>query len=278
MIFPAECKVVGSGLDKERTDTVYFLTRYLIREGEGGLQVVEVTTDPDATGLMRKVVSERVLAGGRDVCRHPGRVQLHDRAGLVRLARESGCRCTVFTALDEHVTFVLDPDPSCFLTVHVYDLEPPRPSLSACIRELEAAGLFGELSVAFEHHVRDIRGISADAYPCRAAGFSPTLDANPMRGGERVAGCRTGSQLYSERYGDDFTLVDICPLQAVEHEPFIARCCRKEREGVGLYSGRLGAVVHWGASPRRIYESVARLAEQWRAAERAVLERCSGCP
>ncbi len=278
MIFPEECKVVGSGLDKERTGMVYFLTRYLIREGDGGLQVVEVTTDPNATGLMRRVTGERVLAGGRDVCIHPEKVQLHDRAGLVRLARGSGCRCTVFTGLDEHVTFVLDPDPSLFLTVHVYDLEPPRPSLSACIRELEAAGLFGELSVAFEHHVRDIREMAADVYPCRAGGLSPTLDADPMRGGERIAGCRTGSQLYAERYGDDFTLVEICPLQAVEREPFIARCCRKEREGVGVFSGRMGAVVHWGASPRRICESVVRLVEQWRAANGTGSARCSGCP
>ena len=43
------------------------------------------------------------------------------------------------------MTFVLDPDLSGLLKIHVYDVAPPRPSLSACIRELESAGLFGDL-------------------------------------------------------------------------------------------------------------------------------------
>ncbi|HZD43867.1 MAG TPA: hypothetical protein VE134_07395, partial [Methanomicrobiales archaeon] len=153
-----------------------------------------------------------------------------------------------------------------FLTIHVYDVEPPRPSLSACIRELEGAGLFGDLSIAFEHHVKDIRSLQADVYPCRASGFPRSLDADPMEGGESIAGCRTGLQYYNEQYGKSFTLLNICPLDAADAEPFIARCCRKEHEGVRDYHGQFGAVVHWGASPRQIYESIVRLVEEWRSA------------
>ena len=56
------------------------------------------------------------------------------------------------------------------MKVHVYDVSPPRPSLSSCIRECGDAGLFGDLSVQFCHHIRDITEVRADVYPCRAAG------------------------------------------------------------------------------------------------------------
>jgi len=59
----------------------------------------------------------------------------------------------------------------------------------------------------------------------------------------------------------------------VEAEPFIARCCRGEREGVGVYRGFFGGVVHWGASPRQIAMTVERVVQGWREARG---EGCSG--
>ncbi|KUG19167.1 hypothetical protein ASZ90_011118 [hydrocarbon metagenome] len=265
MIIPPHCKVVGCASGGRCGDRVYFLTRYLIREEDGEYEVLEVETDPDGAGLMRRVLRTTVLAAGDEVCHYPDRVQLHNRTFLVERALESGRRCTIFTGYDEHTTFVLDPDLSGFLRLHVYDIEPPRPHLSATLRELEKDGLFGDLEVVFVHHLRDIREADADVYPCRAAGFSRTLDKDPMHGGERIAGCRTGAELYRECYGDAFELVDICPLDAAELEPFIARCCRSERGGIGLHGGRFGAVVHWGASPREIALAALDVIERWRS-------------
>jgi hypothetical protein len=198
------------------------------------------------------------------VYRYPDKVQIHDRARLIQLALDSGHRCTLFFGLDEHMTFVLDPDLSGLLTVHVYDASPPRPSLSACIRELESCGLFGELNTTFCHHTLDMSQLKADVYPCRAAGFNRTLDADLLKGSERIAGCVTGSQLVSECYGSGFELLNICPLAAVHEEPFIARCCRSEREGIGEYNEKIGVVVDWGASPARIAASVDSLVRKWR--------------
>lgn len=265
MIFPEQCKHVGLASEKPCGEKVYFLSRYLVRPVAGGHEILEVTLDPDEKGMMRSIVSSRVIATADELYRYPAPVQIHDRAGLVRLALDTGSRCTLFTGLDEHMTFVLDPDLSGFRKIHIYDVSPPRPSLSACIRELEAAGLFGELSVTFCHHVQDITGLNADVYPCRAAGFPRTLDADPLTGGERVAGCMTGSRLAEECYGTEVELLSICPLAAVAEGPFIARCCRSEREGLGTWNGKRGFVVHWGASPARIAEAVAVLAREGRA-------------
>ena len=265
MIFPGQCKVVGYASTKPCGDLVYFLSRYLVRDTGSGHELLEVVPDPAGSGMMRRIVSSKVIATAQETCWYPEKVQIHDRTHLIWLALDTGYRCTVFTGLDEHMTFVLDPDLSGLLKVHVYDVTPPRPSLSACIRELETAGLFGDLSVMFCHHTRDITQVHADIYPCRAGGYSRTLDADPMQGGELVAGCLTGSQFYTECYGEDFVLENICPLESVREEPFIARCCRSEREGMGLYKGRYGAVVHWGASPADIARAVNELAAQWRA-------------
>jgi hypothetical protein len=265
MIFPEQCKQVGFASTKPCGDRVYFLSRYLVRDTGEGYELLEVIPDPAVTGMMRPVIASKVIATTKETYYYPEKVQIHDRTRLIGLASDSGFRCTIFTGFDEHMTFVLDPDLSGLLKIHVHDVTPPRPSLSACLRELESAGLFGDLSVMFCHHTRDITQVQADVYPCRAAGYTRTLDADPMQGGERVAGCLTGSQFYTECYGKEFVLENICPLESVMEEPFIARCCRSEREGVGIHKGKFGAVVHWGAGPAQIARMVNDLVVQWRA-------------
>ena len=71
MIFPPHCKYVGMATGTPCGDKVYFLSRYLIRETGSGLEVLEVETDPEGTGLMRCVLSTRVLAAGDEVYRYP---------------------------------------------------------------------------------------------------------------------------------------------------------------------------------------------------------------
>ena len=265
MIFPRECKEVGYADTEPCGKCVYFLSQYLVHKTGTGYEIIRVRTDPDDTGLMREVSSEEVLVYGVDVSWYPERVNITNRAGLIRLATESGRRCTIFSGLDEHMTFVLDPDLSALLIVHVYDVRPPLPALSARVSELEAIGLFGELDILFVHHVTDISRTGADVHPCRAAGFSRTLDADRMVGGETIAGCRASSGIYHECYGDDFTLIDICPIGTVKEEPFITRCCQKERGGIGIYNGKYGAVVHWGATPRDIFRAIEGLVAGWRS-------------
>ena len=213
---------------------------------------------------MRCIVASSVIATAQETYRYPEKVQIHDRTRLIGLALDTGTAARSLPGLTNTMTFVLDPDMSGLLKVHVYDVTPPRPSLSACIRELESAGLFGDLTVTFCHHTRDITQVKADVYPCRAGGYTRTLDADPMQGGERVAGCLTGSQFYTECYGKDFVLENICPLESVQEEPFIARCCRSDRKGIGIFKGKSGAVVHWGASPVQIAQAVNELVAQWR--------------
>jgi hypothetical protein len=265
MIFPEQCKQVGYASTKPCGDQVYFLSRYLVRDTGDGYELLEVTLDPAGKGMMRTIVAAKVIATAQETYRYPANVQIHDRTRLIGLALDTGYRCTIFTGLDEHMTFVLDPDISGLLKIHVYDVAPPRPSLSACIRDLESDGLFGDLSVTFCHHTRDITQVHADVYPCRAAGYTRTLDADPMQGGELVAGCLTGSQFYTECYGKNFVLENICPLESVREEPFIARCCRSERVGTMIYKGKSGSVVHWGANPAQIAHAVNELVIQWRA-------------
>ena len=149
--------------------------------------------------------------------------------------------------------------------MHIYDITPPRPHLADTLKELEAAGLFGELGIRFEWHIRDITATGADAYPCRAAGFACTVDNNPLAGNERVAGCLTARQVLAEGYEDGaFEFVNVCPADSVDNDPFAARCCRSERGGIGDRNGHYGAIVHWGATPKTIADAVFAMVERWR--------------
>lgn len=258
-----ECKSVGVAASRPCGDRVYFLTRYLLRPSGDSYDLLEVEPDPGTPGLMRPLMNERLLCPAGEVAVHQERVALADRSLLVRLAREHGRPCTVFFGHDEHVTFVLEPEAEPLLTVHVHDIEPPRPSLASACAGLEAAGLTGELGLVFEYHVRDIRDLGAGVYPCRAAGLARSLDRDGPAGGERVACCQTGRELLREAYGAEPELVETCPCSAVEAEPFVARCCRAERTGLQTINGRLGVVVHWGASPLTVLDALRSLAAAW---------------
>lgn len=264
MIFPRICKEVGYASRKPCGSQVYFLSRYLVHETPRGTELLEVIPG-NGRGLMRQIQQIQTLAAPEETTWYDKKVCLHNRAHLLKLALDSGFRCTIFTGLDEHLTFILDPDASSFQTVFIYDVIPPRPSLSATINELEEAGMFSELDIRFDHMLRNIGETGADVYPCRASGLGKTLDTDELRSGETVAGCMTGRQLVRECYGNHFQVTDICPLSFAEREPFITRCCRKENEGIGDYHGKFGAVVHWGASPSEIYSALGKMLSLWRA-------------
>ena len=262
MIFPPHCKCVGYAGNKPVGDQVYFLSEYLIHEVSNGFEILAVEAG-EGKGMMRPVKSVRLIAGSDDVYQYPEPVILHNRGDLIRRAAETGKHCIIFTGIDEHMTFICDPDLSRLFTIHVYDVVPPRAHLAETIRSLDHIGIFGELEIRFEFHIRDIRETGADIYPCRAGGFAKTIDSDRLSGGEQVAGCLTARQVLADCYGKEFPVIDICPVNAVIASPFIARCCRAERAGFQNINGWQGMVVHWGSSPKQIadamYELVTKL-------------------
>ena len=248
-------------------EKAYFSSEYLIHEIKTGVYEILRITLADEPGLLRTVIKTEVVARSDEICVYPGRVQLHNRADLILRAVEAGKRCTLFTGIDEHMNFVCDPDPEVLLTVHVYDLIPPFPHLSETLHSLEKIGIFGELEIRFEDHIEDIRNTHADVYPCRAGGFEKTIDSDLLYAGETIAGCMTARLIISECYDGEFLLHDICPANAalLHHKsPYIARCCRIEREGLVQTGDQIGFIVHWGASPKAISDAVFELITAYR--------------
>ncbi|WOF15282.1 hypothetical protein F1737_00600 [Methanoplanus sp. FWC-SCC4] len=269
MIFPKQCKETGFASGKPLGDRVYFLSRYIVKETPFGYEVLEIEQKP-GTGLLREVKSVKTLASADETYLYPERVVLHNRAELIRIAESTQKKCTIFTGIDDHMTFVIDPDTDSLLRVFVYDVMPPRPNLSETIKSLEKTGIFGELEIEFVHHIKDIKKIEADVYPCKASGFDVTLDSDRLSGGETVAGCLTARQFLAECYDGEFVVENICPADEAQkpenrtiNEPWIARCCRIEKCGL-VTDNTTGVVVHWGSSPKQIADSIFELLEEYK--------------
>jgi len=264
MIFPKMCRVIGYADKSPLGCKVYFLTQYILKPEGESFSVLKVT-QAKGSGLMRDIehIEEIARPDETAVWKEPI-VTPHDRVGLIKKALSTGKRCTVFGDMHSHMTFVLDPDLSGFLKVHLYDIVPPHPSLALTIASLEKIGFFEDDDICFEQHIKDIREIEGDVYPCKAGGFAKTLDRDAPKPGDRIVCCDIGKQMVLENYGNDFTFSDTCPLSMVKEEPFIVRCCKKEHAGLITVNGKTGIAVHWACSAKETAESVEKLITEWR--------------
>ncbi len=274
MIFPDEYKSVGIKDRERRGESVYFATEYLISRDGPSLYHVKSS----GSGFMRTVVELELIASGQEIMFYPDIVDTRNRARLIELAdgicRSGKANTVVFKGLDEHITFVKDPDPALVLTIEVLDVSPPNPSwLVHVLAGLEACGVLGDLTVRFVPHILDLRRFDCNSvyYPCRASGLGRSLDTDRVvHEHPRIVGCEVSREIFmANNPGKDFEFVNICPLHSSEpifepKGPFITRCCRSERSGKASKNGQPGMVVHWGDGPARIAEAVRCLVQDLR--------------
>lgn len=266
MIFPEEYKFVGIKDRERRGEPVYFATEYLIsREGPRLYQVKSC-----GSGFMREVLELEPIASGREIVFYPEVVDTRNRAQLIELAdgvcRREKANTVVFQGPDEHITFVKDPDLSQVLAIEVLDVSPPHPPwLLHVLRNLEACGILGELTVRFVPHILDLHRFDCDCvyFPCRASGLGRSLDTDMVvHEHPRIVGCEVSREIFlANNPGKDFEFINICPLHSTEEVfmprgPFITRCCRSEQRGKTTKNGQPGMVVHWGDGPWKIAEAV----------------------
>jgi hypothetical protein len=274
MIFPDEYKLVGIKDREQRGESVYFATEYLISRDGPSLYHVKSR----GSGFMREVVELEPIASGQEIMFYPDVVDTRNRARLIEVAngvcRSGKANTVVFRGLDEHITFVKDPDPALVLAIEVLDVSPPNPSwLVHVLSGLEACGVLGDLTVRFVPHILDLRRFDCDCvyYPCRASGLGRSLDTDRVvHEHPRIVGCEVSREIFmANNPGKDFEFVNICPLHSSEpifepKGPFITRCCRSERSGKASKNGQPGMVVHWGDGPARIAEAVRCLVQDLR--------------
>ncbi len=274
MIFPEEYKFVGIKDQERRGEPVYFATEFLISRDGPRLYRVKSA----GSGFMREVVHLELIASGPEIEFYPERVDTRNRALLIDLAygvsRSGKANTVVFQGPDEHITFVKDPDPSRILTIEVLDVSPPDPPwLIRVLSGLERCGILGDLTVQFKPCILDLRKFESENvyYPCRASGLGRSLDSDPvLHDTPRIVGCEVSREIFlANNPGHNYEFVNICPLQSPEpvfepKGPFITRCCRSERRGMTEKCGQPGMVVHWGAGPWEIAESLRCLVKELR--------------
>jgi len=289
MIFPDEYKSVGAVRTDEtlseahrellRRSTlataesdIYFLSQYLLLFASDGCAVYSVTTDGE--GLFRRVTSLTRIAAGSEVVAYDTLVNLHNRTGLVRLAREF---CTdvvntvIFKSVDHHLTFVHKPDMGTMIEIDVLDLVPPDPGwLVYMIGQLEGC-LLGELGVVFTHNILDLRQFESDSavFPCFTSGLRGRyLDSEEITEPATLFGCDISKMIIEERFSDlNYEFHNICSVTSHAYsitKPFIARCCQSERAGLIRKNGIDGVVVHWAASGYEIADALRSLVNKIR--------------
>jgi hypothetical protein len=277
MIFPSHCRFVGvidrrDRPDYQPDDAVYFSSQYmLIFDAPDRCEVYEVTSDGE--GFIRKKRDVKKIAGADQTLIYDGMVDITNRADLVRKASDA-CRgkinTVIFRGVDRHYTFVHEPSLDALKTIEVYDVAPPRPAwLEYNVRRLDETGMFGDLMLTFDYHTLDLKqyedSTRTTIFPCKASGlnglFLDSLDGEPQ-GDIKLVGCNTSKLVFNARYPlKRYEHVNICPLSTRKpRRPFIMRCCQSDKSGPTVIDGVPGTVVHWGASPRDVYNAIRQLA------------------
>lgn len=279
MIFPSHCRFIGV-INKfvregyKPSEALYFSSQYtLVFDSPRRCEVYEVQSAGE--GFIRKRTGARKISEASETFVYPDLVDISNRADLIRRAAPrctSGINTVVFKGVDRHYTFVKDPDMGALTTIEVHDVAPPEPAwLAYNVQRLEEAGMFGELMLAFEYHVLNLKDYEdprrTTIFPCHASGltglFLDSLDEEPA-GDIKLVGCNTSKLVFEARYPlKRYEHVNICPLATRKpQKPFILRCCQSDKLGPTEIGGVPGVAVHWGANPREIFEAVRLLASK----------------
>lgn len=273
MIFPDHCKHVAVRDCDDQTsppavgERIYFSTRYVIVFWQKKAAIYEVRSEGE--GLLRSISAVIRISGFEETHIHTRKVDIFNRSKLIATAArlcKSPLKAAVFQGFDLHWTFVSDPDLSAVTEIEVFDISPPDPPyLITLIERLEAAGIFGDLSVRFTPIVQDLRKLNTDAvFPCSASGVgSSHLNRRNVDMAENVVlvGCDISRQVFETRFGRlNFTHVNICPTKTIRpQKPFIAKCCKSTRLGPIELFGLRGYIVYWGANPYEVVAAVRNL-------------------
>jgi hypothetical protein len=276
VIFPDHCKFVGvrdcvdDDCEPKIGDKIYFSSKYQITFLKRKAAIYKVTSVGD--GLIREINTVHKIAGFDDTLIFDTKVDIFNRGKLIkqtaRLCNEK-IKAVVYQGFDEHWTFVFEADLACLKEVEIFDISPPDPPyLVTLVKQLDDAGVFGDLSVSFKPRVLDLKHFTeATIFPCAASGLgSNHLDARDVKLSSKnvLVGCDVSREVFEQRYnGAIFDHINICPMKTINPERvFIAKCCKTERSGPITINGYNGIIVHWGANAFEVISAVRNLLEQ----------------
>jgi hypothetical protein len=273
MIFPLDYKSVGV----TRTDPIdrigcpiYFTTEYIVADLPSGYKIYGAKSEGE--GLIRKLVSLKLIAKGNQIKVFWEKLDSHDRTRLIE-SSISLCKgvvnTVIFEGMDRHITFVQDPTLHEVIEIEIIDIAPPEPPwLISAIQRLVGSGILGELNVRFTPKLIDLRQFEGEkiVFPCHASELKGKyLDTDiDIEDNSELVGCDISKQIFELRFPAlTYRHINMCPLKAeiyMPTKPFITRCCQSKKSGMVQINGIEGAVVHWGASEYDIVDAIRMLA------------------
>jgi hypothetical protein len=273
MIFPEHCRHVAVRDSDDQIslpaigERIYFSTRYVLVFWQKKAAIYEVRSEGE--GLLRSISAVFKISDFEETYIYTQKIDIFNRSKLIVTAAglcSPPLKAAVFQGFDLHWTFVSDPDLRVVTEIEVFDISPPDPPyLVTLIERLEAAGVFGDLSVRFAPIVQDLRKLSTNAvFPCSASGIgSSHLDQRIVEMPENavLVGCDISRQVFETRFPkQNIVHINICPTKTIKpQKPFIAKCCKATRLGPIELLGVPGYIVHWGANPYEVVAAVRSL-------------------
>lgn len=258
----------------------YRRTRYLVARHSGGCALVEVAKE-SAEPLFSPIISVTVLAGPDEttiVDAPEADVAVPTQLARVAALQAPGVRCVMVRGRYGHVSFILDPAP---IRVRVVEVVPPRPPklVDQLNRVLDLADDLPPVELVPE--LVDLTELAASRpapgylFPCRAGqaeegapgvlGRVSYLDEVPARVPWTLVGCARSRSIHDFFYGDEVTVVDMCPRNLAARAmtggpgagagrvPVLTKCCLLE-DRVSVDGGLV--VVPWGASADQIRQGL----------------------
>ena len=269
MIFPEEYKNIGICHENDDISSkIYFLSEYLLKQEDGQWNLYQVNSNKSP--ILTTVESLELIATSDQILWYDKKLNIKDRTLLIETANKfctEKINTVIFTGIDEHVTFVHQPDITAITTIEVLDIEPPLPWLADCIQRLERSGIFSDLQIRFEYNITNLKQFEDEntVFPCCCSGLKGQfLDSSKIEGTDLIViGCEISDTILKTKYPTlKYERYSFCPFSSDLVKPnkmFIARCCRKEMCGPTTINGYKGTVVHWGATEHDIAVAVRNL-------------------
>lgn len=243
----------------------YKRAEYIVLRNGQDLAVVRFAKKEGRGGMFGTVSDYEIISlPGDTVFYEDPRLDVLNTPALAAIQGRYPGKTVVVKGMFSHINFIKDLNP---VTLRVIDNVPPSPSKLGVLVDIALASGYIDhpavplsIEIDMADCVADVR-TEAVMFPCRVSGLSAEIpfyfldEAPELHHEVTLIGCHLSKRIYSELYGGDVPLLNVCPLDHVPEDNVktIVKCC-KVKEGHQRKGNT--ASVPWGATVPEVVDAI----------------------